>query len=85
MPVISSFYGIIIQMFYFDHNPPHIHAVYGEYRVVISIKDQVVDGIMPKRALNLIFEWMELHREELLKDWELAQIGEPLFKIEPLA
>lgn len=85
MPVISSFYGIIIQMFYFDHNPPHIHAVYGEYRVVISIKDQVVDGIMPKRALNLIFECMELHREELLKDWELAQIGEPLFKIEPLA
>lgn len=85
MPVISAFYGIVVQMFYYDHNPPHIHATYGEYRVVISIKDQVVHGTMPKRALNLIFEWMDLHRDELLEDWDLAQDGEPLKKIEPLA
>lgn len=85
MPEISSFYGIVIQMFYYDHNPPHIHAVYGEYRVVISIKEQIVYGKMPKRALNLIFEWMDLHKDELLKDWELASNGDPLFKIEPLA
>lgn len=54
MPVISAFYGIVVQMFYYDHNPPHIHATYGEYRVVISIKDQIVHGTMPKRFKSYI-------------------------------
>ncbi|MEX0721280.1 MAG: DUF4160 domain-containing protein [Balneolaceae bacterium] len=84
MPTISSFYGITIQMFFKDHNPPHFHVVYGEYRAVINIKDEIVQGYMPNRALKLVFEWMELHKEELLEDWELAQQGVPLKPIEPL-
>ena len=54
MPEICRFYGIIIQMFFNDHNPPHFHAVYGEYKIVININDEVVEGFMPKRALKLV-------------------------------
>ena len=84
MPKISRFYGIVIMMFYNDHNPPHFHANYGEYRVVIDISEEVVKGFMPKRALELVFEWMELHKEELMDNWERCQKGEEPQKIEPL-
>ncbi len=84
MPEICRFYGIIIQMFFNDHNPPHFHVVYGEFKVVININDEIVEGFMPKRALKLVFEWMELHKNELLENWELAQNGELPKKIEPL-
>ena len=84
MPEICRFYGIIIQMFFNDHNPPHFHAVYGEYKIVININDEVVEGFMPKRALKLIFEWMEIHKSELLENWILSQNGELPKKIEPL-
>lgn len=84
MPEICRFYGIIIQMFYNDHNPPHFHAVYGEFKVVININDEIVEGFMPKRALKLVFEWMDLKRPELIENWNLAQKGENLKKIEPL-
>jgi hypothetical protein len=84
MPEISRFYGIIIQMFFNDHNPPHFHAVYGEYKAIINIQDDIIDGFMPKRALKMIFEWMEIHKEELLKNWELTQKGNLPEKIEPL-
>lgn len=67
MPEISRFYGIIIQMFFEDHNPPHFHIEYGEYKAVIDFQNDIVNGYMPNRALKLIFEWMELHKEELLK------------------
>ena len=84
MPEICRFYGIIIQMFYNDHNPPHFHAVYGEFKVVININDEIVEGFMPKRALKLVFEWMDLKKTELIENWNLAQKGENLKKIEPL-
>ena len=84
MPEICRFYGIIIQMFFNDHNPPHFHVVYGDFKAVINIKDEIVEGFMPKRALKLVFEWMELHKEELLANWNLAQNGELPNKIEPL-
>ena len=84
MPEICRFYGIIIQMFFNDHNPPHFHAVYGEYKIVININDEVVEGFMPKRALKLIFEWMEIHKSELLENWILSQNGKLPKKIEPL-
>ncbi len=71
-------------MFYNDHNPPHFHANYGEYRVVISITDEIVDGYMPKRALKLVFDWMDLHKEELLSNWEKCQNGIRPESIEPL-
>ena len=84
MPEISRFYGIIVQMFYADHNPPHFHVEYGEYKAVIDFQNEVVNGYMPNRALKLIFEWMEIHKDELLEDLELAVKGQPLNTIEPL-
>lgn len=84
MPEICRFYGIIIQMFFNDHNPPHFHVVYGDFKAVININDEIVEGFMPKRALKLVFEWMDLHKSELLVNWELAQNGELPIKIEPL-
>ena len=84
MPQISSFYGIIIFMNFTDHSPAHFHAWYGEYKVTVSILNGVVTGKMPGRALRMILEWLDLHREELIADWEKAQKGSPLDKIEPL-
>ncbi len=84
MPEISRFYGIIIQMFYNDYHPPHFHIEYGEYKAIINFEDEVIKGLMPKRALNLVFEWMEIHREQLVENWKLAKEGKPLNKIEQL-
>ncbi len=71
-------------MFFNDHNPPYFHVEYGEFKAVIDFEDEIIKGYMPKRALKLVFEWMELHREELLENWILAREGMPLNKIEPL-
>lgn len=85
MPTISAFYGIIIQMFWRDHAPPHFHARYQEYKVQINIKTlEVIKGKMPKRALSLILEWASQNREALLKDWELCQQNQDPHKISPL-
>ena len=67
-----------------DHNPPHFHVWYGDYKVTISIKDGIVKGEMPGRALRLILEWLDLHRDELMENWMRAQNGGTLEKIEPL-
>ena len=84
MPEICRFYGILIKMYFNEHNPPHFHAEYQEYKTVITIKDGVVEGEMPKRALKLIFEWLDLHQEELLKNWDtIAETGK-FKRIEPL-
>ncbi len=71
-------------MNYSDHAPSHFHAWYGEYKIIVSIKDGIVKGEMPGRALRMILEWLDLHREELLEAWEIAQAGGTLKKIEPL-
>lgn len=85
MPEISRFYGIVIKMFFDDHNPPHFHALYGEYEVLIDINTfALFAGHFPPRALGLVIEWATLHQAELLNDWERAQGQEPLSKIEPL-
>ena len=84
MPEISRFYGIIIRMFFNEHNPPHFHAEYGEYRVVVNLNDEVVNGFMPKRALKLIFEWLDLHKEELINNWEKCKNDISPDKITPL-
>ena len=78
------YYGIYILMNFSDHNPPHFHAWYGDYKVTISIKDGIVKGEMPGRALRLILEWLDLHRDELMENWMRAQNGGTLEKIEPL-
>ena len=85
MPTISEFFGILIRMYYDDHNPPHFHVFYGEYEAQVSIDTlEVIKGKLPKRALVLVLEWAVEHRNELREDWRLAELHEPLDKIEPL-
>ena len=67
-----------------DHNPPHFHAKYGDYEIIITIKDGVIEGKFPKRALKLVLEWLEKHKAELMENWFRAQSGEELVMIEPL-
>ncbi|MFZ4614992.1 MAG: DUF4160 domain-containing protein, partial [Rectinemataceae bacterium] len=78
------FLGIIIALLYDDHAPPHFHAVYGEFKIMVEKQTGIVEGKFPKRALNAVMEWYELHRDELLSDWELAKKHEPLKNIPPL-
>ena len=84
MPEISRFLGIVIAIYYRDHGPPHFHAVYGEFEVTVTIDEGVVSGGFPKRALRLVLEWYELHKEELALNWERAKRREPLVPIAPL-
>ena len=72
MPVLSRFYGIIIRMYFLqkEHNPPHIHAIYGEHMAAITISDgTVLEGELPTKALELVREWILLHKDELLTIW----------------
>lgn len=85
MPEISRFFGIIIAMFFDEHNPPHFHARYGEYKMEVAIETlSVLAGNFPPRALGLVMEWAAMHRDELLEDWELARRRSELKKISPL-
>ena len=85
MPEISRFFGIVIKMFFEDHNPPHFHAFYGEYEVLVDINHlSVFAGSCPARALGLVIEWATIHQAELLKDWVRAQNQKSLEKIPPL-
>ena len=85
MPEISRFFGIIIRMYFSDHQPPHFHASYGEAEALIEIETLAVyRGELPRRALALVLEWAVLHREELRQDWALARTGQSLRRIEPL-
>jgi hypothetical protein len=74
MPTISTFYGLVIQMFFKDHAPPHFHVRYAEHKAVIDIQTLgIIEGKLPRRALSLILDWTELHRDELLENWQLCQ------------
>jgi hypothetical protein len=85
MPEISRFYGIIIKMYFDDHNPPHFHAIYGELEAIINIQTLgLISGSLTPRALGLVMEWASLHQTELLNDWEQAKNLQPLDKIDPL-
>jgi hypothetical protein len=86
MPEISRFYGIIIKMYYDDHNPPHFHAEYGEREALIEINTlALIAGNLPARAMGLVTEWATIHKDELLKDWEKVKNLEIPDKIEPLS
>ena len=84
MPIISRFLGIIISMYFNDHSPPHFHAKYGEYKITVDIHTGIVSGRFPKRALKLVLEWYELHKEELLENWERCSKNEHPQNIKPL-
>ena len=88
MPVVSMFYGIIVSLYYLDnkqHHKPHIHAKYQEDEVVVSIADgEVLDGRLPPAKMRLLLAWLEIHRDELAADWDLAVSGQQPYKIDPL-
>lgn len=88
MPVISSFFGVVIMLYYFGnkkHQLPHIHVECSGDEAVIGIPDgNVIEGELRKNKLRLVQAWVEIHREDLIADWELAVNGKPIFKIEPL-
>jgi hypothetical protein len=84
VPVLSRFYGIVVNMYFRDHSPPHFHAKYAEYRVSVEILSGATEGRMPERALALVQEWRRAHVEELLACWTLAQEEKPLPAISPL-
>lgn len=85
MPEISRFLGIIIVMYYNDHNPPHFHAKYGDYESVLSIiNGEVIEGNLPPRVLGLVQEWREYHKLELIENWNLARERKALKRIKPL-
>ena len=84
MPTISMFYGIIIRMYSDDHNPPHIHAVYGDEEACFTFDGELLIGAFPKKQKKLVEAWIEIHRDELIANWTLAKDGETIFKIEPL-
>lgn len=84
MPIISRFFGIVIFMFWREHRPPHFHAKYGDEEVTVEIENGTVNGNMSARALALIQEWRELRKEDLRREWTLAESKKALFPIKPL-
>ncbi len=85
MPEISRFLGIIIRMFFNEHNPPHFHAYYNEHKAEIAIDTlEILAGSLPKRVYKLVVEWAIEHRAELMTDWNLMRNDEAPEPIEPL-
>lgn len=84
MPTVSEFFGIRIMIRFGDHNPPHFHAYYQQDKVLVEIRDGKIKGYMSERALRLILEWLDLHRDELMVAWQMASVGMEPEPIEPL-
>jgi hypothetical protein len=78
MPTISMFFGIVVQMYWNDHAPPHFHAYYQGHRALIEIGEgKLIGGTMPPGALRLLREWTLRHRDELMMNWERGRLQEP--------
>ena len=84
MPEISRFLGIVIGMFYSEHGVAHFHAVYGEHEISVEMESGTIHGEFPARALRLVLEWANLHKQEWIENWELARQGQPLKRVAPL-
>ena len=85
VPRISEFYGIVIAMYYGEHGVPHFHATYSGETVVVAIETgEALAGSVPDRALRLVQEWVDLHRAELMDNWERAREQVPLERVAPL-
>ena len=82
VPVLARFYGIVIRMYFLqsEHNPPHIHAIYGDDVAALDFQGNVLEGELPPKAMDMVKEWIELHKAELEKIWETQEF----IKIEPL-
>jgi hypothetical protein len=85
MPEVSLFYGIRVTMYYSDHNPPHFHVEYAGRKALIDIESgSVLNGAIPNRQLKLVLAWCEIHKDELMQNWELSKDAKPLNRINPL-
>ena len=88
MPLISSFHGVSIYLYWLDtrqYHLPHIHAMYAGDEAVFGIESgEVLDGNLPQRQTRLVLAWIEIHLDELIAGWLLAVKGEPVFSINPL-
>jgi len=84
VPEISRFFGIVIGMFFNEHEKPHFHATYGEYKISVEIESRSMRGTFPTPARRLVLEWAKLHRRELLDNWERARRHKRLESIAPL-
>lgn len=87
MPTLSMFYGIIVRMQSERggrHNTPHIHALYGDYEIVVGFDGEVIEGKFPKKQLRYLQAWVHLHEDELKANWTLLLAGDDYFKIDPL-
>lgn len=82
MPTIAIFSGIIIQMFFEDHNPPHVHAIYGEFKALVRISDgAIIRGALPRKQANLVKSWVALRHAELMENWQHAQTDGRCFRV----
>lgn len=85
MPEISRFFGIVIRMYFDDHNPPHFHAIYAGKEAQIGIESlEIFEGTLPSRAAAMAIEWAVLHRNELMQNWRRLQNEQPAKRIDPL-
>lgn len=87
MPILSMFYGIIVTMYHEKggkHHSPHIHVKYNEFNAVYSLDGELFDGDLPRKQSRLLLAWIELHADELKANWNLIQLGEQFFRINPL-
>lgn len=85
MPRICEFLGIVIYMYYGEHNPPHFHAIYGRYEAeILIINGEILKGKLPVRSLALVREWSAKYTDQLMTDWDLARKHEELKQIPPL-
>ncbi len=88
MPVISMFYGIIVSLYFMDnkrHKRPHLHVTFHGQEAVVAIPSgELMEGRIPGAKLKLVQAWIEIHKDEVMANWELAAQGNPMFKIEPL-
>ena len=84
MSEICRFFGIIITMYFREHNPPHFHARYGEYIAEIDFHGKIIDGNLPPRIAGFVIEWLLMHRKEIEENWQKMREMKSPDKIEPL-
>ncbi len=85
MPEISRFFGVIIRMYFDEHEPPHFHAIYGDDEAQVGIDPiHVLRGELSSRAVSMVVEWAALHQRELMDNWRRLRADQPTRKIQPL-
>ncbi|MBI3732646.1 MAG: DUF4160 domain-containing protein [Chloroflexi bacterium] len=85
MPEVSRFFGILIRMYFDEHDPPHFHAIYGDMEAQIAIEPiHLLRGALPTRAISMVIEWAALHQVELMNNWQRLRADQPPIRIPPL-